>query len=359
MIPNNQEERMVLLNTITATMRQPLLSLMGGGWGWVFCLLLCLFIFLFFRHQRSLRRRAHLVREAIRNHDWSFRLTTRGLTSGERAMQETLNDLGEVIHQQVKQNEVESWERLTRVLTHEMMNSTAPIASISQSLLRRDDVIGTPLEAGIRAIHTTATRLTTFVESYRKLAQLQQPKPEDVHLDAFFVEVQRLYPRLTWEIVGIEDVVLHTDPVLLQQVLVNLVKNAVEAGATKIKVKSERVNFRSSESNQARLNRRVVTKVSKAKSEKYKLSEPVGKPSVVESNSYFSLFTLSLFISNNGSPIPASDSDSIFVPFFTTKHGGTGIGLALSRQIMVRQGGDLELMEQPENGYTVTFRLTI
>ena len=125
------------------------------------------------------------------------------------------------------------------------------------------------------------------------------------------------------------------------------------------KVKSERVNFRSSESNQVRLNRRVVTKVSKAKSEKYKLPEPVGKPSVVESNSYFSLFTLSLFISNNGSPIPASDSDSIFVPFFTTKHGGTGIGLALSRQIMVRQGGDLELMEQPENGYTVTFRLTI
>ena len=305
---------------------------LGVGFSVLFVLL---FIF-FVCHQRSLRRRAYLMREAIRNRDWSFRLNTRGLTSGERTMQETLNDLGEVIHQQVNQREVESWERLTRVLTHEIMNATAPIASISQSLLRRTDVVGTPLEAGIRSINATATRLTTFVDSYRKLSQLQQPKPEDVHLDAFFVEVQRLYPQLTWDVVGMEGVVLHTDPVLLQQVVVNLVKNAVEAGARRIKVKSERV-----------------------KSEKYKLPEPVGKPSVVESNSYFSLFTHSLFISNNGSPIPAADRDSIFIPFFTTKHGGTGIGLALSRQIMMRQGGDLELMDQPETGYTVTFRLTL
>jgi len=305
-------------------------GLLGAG------LLVGLFFFLFFRHQSSLRRRAHLMREAIRNRDWSFSLSTRGLTSGERAMQETLNDLGEVIHQQMSMHEVEAWERLTRILTHEIMNSTAPIASISQSLLKREDVVGSPLEAGIRSIHTTASRLTTFVESYRKLAQLQRPQPEDVHLDAFFAEVQRLYPRLTWEIVGMEGVVLNTDPVLLQQVVVNLVKNAVEAGATRIKVKSERV-----------------------KSEKYKLPEPVGKPSVVESNSYFSLFTLSLFISNNGSPIPAADRDSIFLPFFTTKFSGTGIGLALSRQIMVRQGGNLELLEQSETGYTVTFKLTL
>ena len=281
---------------------------LGEGLGVGLLLLaVCLFFFLFFRHQRSLRRRAHLMREAIRNRDWSFSLSTRGLTSGERAMQETLNDLGEVIHQQMSMHEVEAWERLTRILTHEIMNSTAPIASISQSLLKREDVVGTPLEAGIRSIHTTASRLTTFVESYRKLAQLQQPQPEDVHLDAFFAEVQRLYPRLTWEIVGMEGIVVNTDPVLLQQVVVNLVKNAVEAGATKVRVDSPPA----------------------------------------------------LFISNNGSPIPASDRDSIFLPFFTTKSSGTGIGLALSRQIMVRQGGNLELMEQPETGYTVTFKLTL
>ena len=66
-----------------------------------------------------------------------------------------------------------------------------------------------------------------------------------------------------------------------------------------------------------------------------------------------------LFISNNGSSIPAADRDSIFLPFFTTKSSGTGIGLALSRQIMVRQGGNPELLEQPETGYTVTFKLTL
>ena len=242
----------------------------------IIALCIILAVMLFFRHQRSLRRRAHLMREAIRNHDWSFRLNTRGLTSGERALQETLNDLGEIIHQQVNQSEVESWQRLTRVLTHEIISATA-------------------------------TRLTTFVESYRKLAQLQQPKPEDVHLDDFFAEVRRLYPQLTWEIEGAKGIVVHTDPILLQQVVMNLVKNAMEAGASRIKVDSHP----------------------------------------------------DLFISNNGSPIPASDRDSIFIPFFTTKHEGTGIGLALSRQILMRQGGDLELMEQPETGYTVTFKLTL
>lgn len=279
----------------------------------IFALIIVMVAWLFVRHQRALRRRAHLMREAIRNRDWSFGLSTKGLTSGERAMQEALNDLGEMVRQQVTINEVESWERLTRVLTHEIMNSTAPIASISQSLLKRTDVVGTPLEVGIRSIHTTAARLTSFVESYRKLAQLQQPKPEDVRLEAFCADVRRLYPQLTWETEGLEEAHVHTDPVLLQQVVVNLVKNAVEAGAKRIRITNERPH----------------------------------RP------------TASLTISNDGAPIPAADRDSIFVPFFSTKQGGTGIGLALSRQIMVRQGGNLELMEQPETGYTVTFRLTL
>ena len=321
---------------------------LGVGFSVLFVLLFVFFVC----HQRSLRRRAYLMREAIRNRDWSFRLNTRGLTSGERAMQEALNDLGEVIHQQVNQREVESWERLTRVLTHEMMNSTAPIASISQSLLRRDDVVGTPLEAGIRSINTTATRLTTFVDSYRKLSQLQQPKPEDVHLDAFFVEVQRLYPQLTWDVVGMEGVVLHTDPVLLQQVVVNLVKNAVEAGARRIKVDSPPALpvLEGSSVSSSRAREGAVT------FDNYTLSSSLihSAPSLTGRAG-----GESLLISNDGAPIPAADRDSIFIPFFTTKHGGTGIGLALSRQIMVRQGGDLELMDQPETGYAVTFRLTL
>ena len=114
----------------------------------------------FIRHQRRLSMRAHLMQEAIRNRDFSFRLPTDGLLLGERAMQETLNCLGETIHQQVNQNEVESWERLTRVLTHEIMNATAPITSISQSLLSRPDVRDSQLEEGIRAIHETSSHLS-------------------------------------------------------------------------------------------------------------------------------------------------------------------------------------------------------
>ena len=80
----------------------------------------------FVRRQRSLKLCAHLLQEAIRNHDFTFRLPTNGLLPGECAIQQTLNQLGETIRQQVNQDEVESWERLTRMLTHEMMNATAP-----------------------------------------------------------------------------------------------------------------------------------------------------------------------------------------------------------------------------------------
>ena len=179
----------------------------------------------------GLRQRAHLMREAIRNRDFQFRLPTDGLLPGERAMQETLNQLGDVIRQQTRRSEVESWERLTRVLTHEIMNATAPIASISQSMLGREDVKETPLEEGVRAIHKAATHLGTFVDSYRKFSQLQQPMPEDVRLAEVVAEVQGLYPELLWDVTIADETMVHTDPGLLRQVLINLVKNAVEAGA--------------------------------------------------------------------------------------------------------------------------------
>ena len=136
----------------------------------------------FTRHQRKLRLRAHLMQEAIRNRDFTFRMPTNNMFSGERAMQETLNQLGETIRQQVNQNEVESWERLTRVLTHEIMNATAPITSISQSLLIRPDVKGTPLEDGIKAIFETSQHLNRFVVNYRKMSELEKPKMGEVAL---------------------------------------------------------------------------------------------------------------------------------------------------------------------------------
>lgn len=265
----------------------------------------------FIRHQRRLSMRAHLMQEAIRNRDFTFHLPTDGLLSGERAMQETLNSLGETIHQQVNQNEVESWERLTRVLTHEIMNATAPITSISQSLLCRPDVRDSQLEEGIRAIHETSSHLSEFVSNYRKMSELEKSKIEDVGMLKMIDDIRKAYPLLAWEVSVSSDLTVRADVGMLRQVLMNLVKNAIEAQAQKIVVEENR-----------------------------KSASPT------------------LCIGNDGLPIPAENRQSLFVPFFTTKRSGNGIGLSISRRIMTEQGGWLELEERNLPGCHVTFKLT-
>jgi len=258
------------------------------------------------QHQRRLRLRAHLMQEAIRNRDFSFRLPTGNLLSGERAMQEALNQLGETIRQQMSQNEVESWERLTRVLTHEMMNATAPITSISQSLLSRPDVKGTPLEDGIKAIYDTSRHLSDFVVNYRKMSELEKPVLTQVHLRSMIDDLSKAYQQLQWTINVPRDTIVSADAGMLRQILMNLVKNAIEAEATKI---------------------------------------------VMEMNN-------GLHIGNDGQPIPAENLQSLFVPFFTTKRTGSGIGLSLSRRMMIQQGGMLDLAEKNLPGCHVTFVLS-
>ena len=270
----------------------------------------------FIRHQRKLRLRAHLMQEAIRNKDFTFRMPTDGMFFGERAMQETLNQLGETIRQQVNQSEVESWERLTRVLTHEIMNATAPITSISQSLLNRPDVKDSPLEDGIQAIYDTSRHLSDFVVSYRKMSELEKPKIGDVALLKMIDDIRKAYPQLTWEVNVSSDLTVRADEGMLRQVLMNLVKNAIEAKAQKIVVE---------------------------------------KDQGANHNSAF----LTLYIGNDGLPIPAENRQSLFVPFFTTKRSGSGIGLSLSRRMMILQGGMLDLVEQSRQGCSVVFMLSL
>lgn len=254
------------------------------------------------------------MQEAIRNRDFTFRLPTDGLLSGERAMQETLNQLGETIRQQLNQNEVESWERLTRVLTHEIMNAIAPITSISQSMLNRNGVKGTPLEDGIRAIHDTSRHLSEFVANYRKMSELEKPVLADVPLRPMIDDVSKAYPELMWELNVPADLTVRADAGMLRQVLMNLTKNAIEAYAQKM----------------------VMEVIDDEKAE-----------------------GINLYIGNNGQPIPAENRQSLFVPFFTTKRGGSGIGLSLSRRMMILQGGMLELSEKPCQGCHTAFILKI
>ena len=264
-------------------------------------------------HQHKLRLRAHLMKEAIRNQDFSFRLPTNNLLPGERAMQEALNELGENIRQQMNKNEVESWERLTRVLTHEMMNATAPITSISQVLLSRPDVKGTPLEDGIKAIYDTSRHLSDFVTNYRKMSELEKPVLSEVPLRPMLDELCKTYQQLAWTIDVPADTILKADKGMLRQILMNLIKNAIEAEATKI---------------------------------------------IIELTNTQSASTKTLLIGNDGSPIPAENRQSLFVPFFTTKRTGSGIGLSLSRRMMIQQGGMLDLAEKNLPGCHVTFVLS-
>ena len=288
---------------------------------------IALVLYLLWHHQHTLKVRAYLMTESIRNRDFSFRLSTKGLLFGERAMQQSLNDMGEEVRQLVNHSEVESWEKLTRVLTHEIMNSTAPIASISSSLLNREDVVGTPLEEGIRAIHSTAARLNTFVVNYRKMSQLQKPEPQDFDLTPFLKNLTSLYPELEWEIDMPPTCTAHTDAALLHQVLINMVKNALEAGAKKMGLKVERI-----ESSYHHQSYQIET-----------------------SNAN----RVSITISNDGKPIPPDVRSSIFIPFFTTKATGSGIGLSLSRQIIIKQGGSLELLDTPMPTYHTSFCIQI
>ena len=268
------------------------------------CLLLL--IILFRRHQRRMTRRAWLMLEAIKNRDFSFRLPTRGLLPGERAMQEALNDLGGQLARLLRENEVENWRKMARVMTHEIMNNIAPIASISQSLTERPDIQGTPLEPAVQTIYDTSQHLTALVEDFRMLTMRREQHPTSVGLARMADAVSALFPTIQWYISLPEDLTVKTDEGMLRQTLTNMTKNAKEAGAKTIGIRWQGG---------------------------------------------------ALMMSNDGSPIPAELEQEIFTPFFTTKRGGSGIGLALSRQLMVMQGGDLSLETPPERGFTVTFRI--
>ncbi len=260
----------------------------------------------FYRHQSLLRERAWMMQEAIRNRDFQFRLPTRGLFFGERALQQVLNNMGQDINRLVAQSEVESWQRLTRVLTHEIMNATAPIQCISEIYLNNPGIKDTPYEEGIRAIHNTCKGLSAFVSNYRILTQLQKPVPTTFALLPLVQTVASLYPNVEWSVSIPESLSLKTDENLLRQVLINLTKNAIEAGARHVDIRHEHN---------------------------------------------------SLLISNNGNPIPPDARQEIFIPFFTTKHTGSGIGLSLSRQVLMMQGMNLLLTDRPVVGYSVSFEI--
>lgn len=272
---------------------------------------------LIIRHQISLKRRAYLMREAINNRDYSFKLSTSGLLFGDKAMQQALNAMGEIIKEQSNRSEVDSWRNLSRVLTHEIMNTTAPIASISQALLNQEEIKGTRTEKGLETINTAVHHLNVFIESYRKMSQLDDPNCSLYPADEFFKQITSLFTQVNWNIENKNVSSLFADHTMLHQAVVNIVKNAVEAKAKNIGIKIDMTTT----------------------DDKKKYTD--------------------IYISNDGTTIPPDIAKIIFIPFFTTKSYGTGIGLALCRQIIVTLGGDIELTDSPYANYNTTFRVRL
>ena len=226
----------------------------------------------------------------------------------------TLND----IRNEMDTKELESWIKLTRVLTHEIMNSIAPISSLSETFLLRKDVIDSPIYEGIRAIHETSTGLISFVDSYRKFSALQKPSPEPFYLKELLLQVKSIHLipshiQLTLQI-DPDDLMLYADPNLIRQVLINLLKNATQA----IGENKGKIHIRA-----------------------YSTKEE----------------HILVYVSNDGPAIPEKEAEEIFVPFFTTKKEGSGIGLSLSRQIMKLSNGSISLLRAETNGWNTTFVL--
>ena len=217
------------------------------------------------------------------------------------------------IHEELDRKEVESWEKLTRILTHEIMNSLAPVTSISHTLLSSSGDAET-MRQGLETIHATSDRLLRFVDSFRAVTRIPAPQKAPFYLSELVAESLSLIPHDGIEIeVSIEpkDTMLYADRALMSQVMVNLLKNATEALLAQD------------------CDRKITIRSTIDAEERIQIE-----------------------ITNNGSAIPAEVAENIFTPFFTTKTDGSGIGLAVSRQIIRLHGGSLRLKHNEEGRVT-------
>ena len=222
------------------------------------------------------------------------------------------------IHEELDRKEVESWEKLTRILTHEIMNSLAPVTSISHTLLSANADAAT-MQQGLETIHTTSDRLLRFVDSFRAVTRIPVPQKAPFYLSELVAEACSLTAREGVDVevcLEPEDTMLYADRALMSQVFVNLLKNATEA-----------------------------------------LSEQEGERKITIHSTIDAEERIQIEFTNSGSAIPAEVAENIFTPFFTTKTDGSGIGLAVSRQIIRLHGGTLRLKHNDEG--RVTFAIVM
>jgi two-component system, NtrC family, nitrogen regulation sensor histidine kinase NtrY len=225
------------------------------------------------------------------------------------------------IKNELEIKELESWIKLIRVLTHEIMNTVAPITSLSQTILgyfknldgkMPDERIIRNTMKGLEVIDERGNGLISFVETYRKLTRIPPPEKKSVPLGLLLentITLINIEPidkkiQIDWEL-NPTDLEISADKKQISQVLINLIKNSLEA-------------LKNNESGLIQL-KGDINKNGRAQ----------------------------VSVTDNGPGIPEDLMDKIFVPFFTTKESGSGIGLSLSRQIMLLHGGSLKVVSKP------------
>ena len=220
----------------------------------------------------------------------------------------TLNRIRTIFEKQRQAHEQDSWTKLIRVLTHEIMNTVSPIASLSDALSKSMDKDGhSPLDvkAGLDTISDSSKNLIKFVETYRELSGVARPARKAIELQELIdgvMALNREYAASCGAVCSYRpqeaDLMIYADEGQISQILINLIKNALQADARHIDI-----------------------------------SARLGKDDEVI-----------VLVANDGEPIPPSAREQIFIPFYTTKKEGSGIGLSLARQIMRQHNGSIELL---------------
>lgn len=205
---------------------------------------------------------------------------------GQRRLVVALKDVSMLMQRQ----EMEAWQQLIRVLTHEIMNSLTPIISISETLTDEHEAFA--------VINRRSHALLDFVESYRQLTRIKTPERTTFPVNELFEHITGLYPQVKAQGAG----QLTADRSQLEQVLINLVRNACESGATEVLLSAN------------------------------------GEGEIR--------------VMDNGCGMTPDVLEHAFIPFFTTKPSGTGIGLALCRQIILKHGGTIRVDSQQGKGTT-------
>ena len=276
--------------------------------------------------QKHIRRMEHMI-ASIHYGDLNISfLTDRKGRGGDKLtvlMNEALDNFRERLYLSIMtEAETEAWQKLIRVLTHEIMNSIAPIISLSETMAERaqcKDISEKDyalMREAMISIHRRSKGLLEFVENYRKITRIPNPIRDFFSVQELFQGIRGILPPSDVPVsyaVSPDDMRIYADRSMIEQVLINLIKNATEA------------------------------------------CEGVVSPQVKVEASYLQGKVV-ISVSDNGQGIVPEAIDRLFVPFFTTKPGGSGIGLSLSRQIMNRHNGSIAVVSEPGQGAVFTIR---